>query len=128
LVIGRSGATTVAELCVAGIGALYVPLPWAAEDHQTANAQAVARVGGAVVLPQTTTTSADIAGWLTLFARDRHRVAAIGQRALTLARPRAANDVAALVDRCANARSQRFTSKRAEARQRFQRQLQRVTP
>ena len=48
----RSGATTVSECRVAGLGAIYVPLPWAAEDHQTANARAVARGGGAVVLPQ----------------------------------------------------------------------------
>ena len=43
LAVTRAGATTVAELCCAGIGALYIPLPWAADDHQTANAQAVVR-------------------------------------------------------------------------------------
>ena len=39
LVISRSGAMSIAELCVAGKAVVFVPFPWAAEDHQTANAQ-----------------------------------------------------------------------------------------
>ena len=97
LALTRSGATTVAELCCAGIGALYVPLPWAAEDHQTANAQAVVAVGGAIVLPQATATPALLAGHLARLADDRAAVAALGAGAQRLARPSAADDVARLV-------------------------------
>lgn len=97
LAVTRAGATTVAELCCAGIGALYIPLPWAADDHQTANAKAVADVGGAVVMQQATTRSSDIATLLAALADDRARVSALGLNAQKLARPDAAERVADLV-------------------------------
>lgn len=52
LVIGRAGASTVAELCAAGRPAILVPFPHATDDHQTANAHALADAGGAWLLPQ----------------------------------------------------------------------------
>jgi len=52
LVIARAGASTVAELAVAGRPAILVPLPGAIDDHQSANARALARAGGAWVMPQ----------------------------------------------------------------------------
>ena len=52
LVIARAGASTVAELAVAGRPAILVPLPGAIDDHQTANARALAEAGGAWVMPQ----------------------------------------------------------------------------
>jgi UDP-N-acetylglucosamine--N-acetylmuramyl-(pentapeptide) pyrophosphoryl-undecaprenol N-acetylglucosamine transferase len=97
LAVTRAGATTVAELCCAGIGALYIPLPWAADDHQTANAQAVVAVGGALLLPQASTRPGDIARVLGELVADRQRVAALGSAAQTLARPAAAERVADLV-------------------------------
>ena len=97
LAVTRAGATTVAELCAAGIPALYVPLPWAAEDHQTANAQAVARVGGAVVLPQASTSPQALAAWIIRLNRERDLLARMGEAAHRLARPYAAREVATLV-------------------------------
>jgi len=97
LAVTRAGATTVAELCAAGIPALYIPLPWAAEDHQTANAQAVARIGGAVVLPQATTTPAMMNGWIRRLSGDRALLGRMGMAAHQLARPEAARQVADLV-------------------------------
>jgi len=126
LAVSRSGATTVAELAVAGIGALYVPLPWAAEDHQTANAQALARVGGAVVLPQAGTSGGELAHWLLRLDAERVRVADLGSRAHRLARPGAAMDVAALVETCAHRRQHRATAARAQARVTHQRNLMRT--
>ena len=52
LVIARSGATTVAELTAAGRAAILVPYPYAADDHQTANAEAMSAGGGAWLMPQ----------------------------------------------------------------------------
>jgi UDP-N-acetylglucosamine--N-acetylmuramyl-(pentapeptide) pyrophosphoryl-undecaprenol N-acetylglucosamine transferase len=97
LALCRAGATTVAELCVAGIGAAYVPLPWAAEDHQTHNARAVARVGGAIVLPQGEVDGAGLGRLLTRLAGDRNLVRQLGVQARRLARPEAAAKVAELV-------------------------------
>lgn len=50
LAVCRAGAITVAELAAAGVPSVLVPWPGAADDHQSANARALARVGAAVVL------------------------------------------------------------------------------
>ena len=97
LAITRAGATTVAELCAAGIGALYIPLPWAAEDHQTANARSIERIGGALVLPQATTGAEALAAAVARLVEDRSAVRSLGEQAHTLARPQAADAVADLV-------------------------------
>lgn len=53
VVICRAGALTVSELAVLGTPAIFVPLPHAVDDHQTANAKELADVNAAVVMPQT---------------------------------------------------------------------------
>lgn len=122
LAVTRAGATTVAELCSAGIPALYVPLPWAAEDHQNANARSVARVGGAVVLDQATATPGLMARWILRLIKDRTLVERMGHAAHRLARPEAAAQVAALVeglDRRQVRSDQRDCKARARGRARF---------
>ena len=52
LVVCRAGATTIAELTACGRPAILIPFPYAAGDHQTANARALARRGAALMLPQ----------------------------------------------------------------------------
>jgi UDP-N-acetylglucosamine--N-acetylmuramyl-(pentapeptide) pyrophosphoryl-undecaprenol N-acetylglucosamine transferase len=52
LVIGRAGASTVAELAAAGRPAILIPYPSATDDHQTANAKAVSEAGGAWLMPE----------------------------------------------------------------------------
>jgi UDP-N-acetylglucosamine--N-acetylmuramyl-(pentapeptide) pyrophosphoryl-undecaprenol N-acetylglucosamine transferase len=52
LVLARAGASTIAELAVAGRPSILVPLPGAIDDHQSANAHALAARGGALVIPQ----------------------------------------------------------------------------
>jgi UDP-N-acetylglucosamine--N-acetylmuramyl-(pentapeptide) pyrophosphoryl-undecaprenol N-acetylglucosamine transferase len=52
LVIARAGASTVAELAVAGRPALLVPLPGAIDDHQSANARALTEARGASMIVQ----------------------------------------------------------------------------
>jgi UDP-N-acetylglucosamine--N-acetylmuramyl-(pentapeptide) pyrophosphoryl-undecaprenol N-acetylglucosamine transferase len=52
LCVARSGMMTLAELCAWGIPSVLIPLPTAAADHQTHNAEAMARAGAAVALPQ----------------------------------------------------------------------------
>jgi UDP-N-acetylglucosamine--N-acetylmuramyl-(pentapeptide) pyrophosphoryl-undecaprenol N-acetylglucosamine transferase len=50
LVVSRAGALTVAELCVAGKAVIFVPYPYAAEDHQTANARALVQQQAAILV------------------------------------------------------------------------------
>ena len=52
LLVGRGGASTVAEVAVTGIPAVLVPWAGAAEDHQTLNVRWLADQGGAVLLPE----------------------------------------------------------------------------
>lgn len=52
LVIGRSGANTVAEVAALGKPALFIPLPWAAGGEQRINAQKLAKIGLVEILPQ----------------------------------------------------------------------------
>jgi UDP-N-acetylglucosamine--N-acetylmuramyl-(pentapeptide) pyrophosphoryl-undecaprenol N-acetylglucosamine transferase len=69
LVIGRAGASTVAELAAAGRPGLLVPYPSATDDHQTANAQCLAEAGGSWVMQQASFTAERLAERLeSLFA------------------------------------------------------------
>jgi len=52
LIIGRSGAATVAEISAIGRAAIFIPFPHAADDHQAKNALALADLGGAVCIRQ----------------------------------------------------------------------------
>jgi len=52
LVICRAGALTIAELTSAGVGSLLVPYPYAVDDHQTHNAQALVNANAAVIMQE----------------------------------------------------------------------------
>ncbi|EPR84057.1 undecaprenyldiphospho-muramoylpentapeptide beta-N-acetylglucosaminyltransferase [Acinetobacter gerneri] len=52
LIICRAGALTVTEVATAGVAAVFVPLPSAVDDHQTANAKFLANTGAAKICPQ----------------------------------------------------------------------------
>jgi UDP-N-acetylglucosamine--N-acetylmuramyl-(pentapeptide) pyrophosphoryl-undecaprenol N-acetylglucosamine transferase len=98
LALCRSGALTVAELAMAGLPALLVPYPHAADDHQTANARAAADAGAAIVLPSRPLATADLLRALADLAAHPERLAAMGAAAARLARPDAA---AQIISACA---------------------------
>lgn len=52
VVVSRAGANTVFEIAALGIPAIFIPLPWAASDEQTKNAQVLANIKAALILPQ----------------------------------------------------------------------------
>ena len=56
LIICRAGALTVTEIATAGVAAVFVPLPSAVDDHQTANAKFLANSSAAKICPQATLT------------------------------------------------------------------------
>ncbi|NMJ44362.1 undecaprenyldiphospho-muramoylpentapeptide beta-N-acetylglucosaminyltransferase [Roseomonas sp. JC162] len=94
LVVARAGASTVAELACAGRPSILVPLPSAIDDHQSANARALAEADAAWVYPQPSFTSAALAErLLSLFAVPLRLVSAAAAAA-ALARPHAARDLA----------------------------------
>lgn len=97
IVIARSGASTVAELAVAGRPAILVPLPIATDDHQTDNAQALAAAGGAVVIPQPQFTAERLAAALTAWLADPKALAVAAAGARSVGHPDAAARLADLV-------------------------------
>ncbi len=52
LVVGRAGATAIAEFLIRGLPMVLVPFPYAAENHQALNAEAVAQSGAAIVIQE----------------------------------------------------------------------------
>ncbi len=99
LALTRAGGTTVAELAELGLPGLLVPLPIAPRDHQTANARALVGAGAALLVADGELTGDRVVAELTPLFDDPDRLSSMGQAAAALARPDAAADVAALVER-----------------------------
>jgi undecaprenyldiphospho-muramoylpentapeptide beta-N-acetylglucosaminyltransferase len=97
LMVCRAGALTVAELSVVGVPSVLVPLPGAPGDHQSANAMALGDAGAAVVVHDEECTGERLATIVNELLADRDRLVAMGRAAVGLGRPRAAQDVAELV-------------------------------
>jgi UDP-N-acetylglucosamine--N-acetylmuramyl-(pentapeptide) pyrophosphoryl-undecaprenol N-acetylglucosamine transferase len=99
LAVCRAGALTVAELALAGLPALLVPYPYAADDHQAANARALADVGGAWVLGSRPLQTTAVVDALEALAADPHRLEAMGRALAKRARPDAARVIVRLCTR-----------------------------
>jgi UDP-N-acetylglucosamine--N-acetylmuramyl-(pentapeptide) pyrophosphoryl-undecaprenol N-acetylglucosamine transferase len=102
LVIGRAGASTIAELTAAGRPAILIPYPSATDDHQTANAREMTKAGGARTIPQTDFTPQVLARQIDAMAADPQALANAAARSLSVGRPHAARDLADLVERIGN--------------------------
>ncbi len=89
LVVCRSGALTVAELCAVGLPALFVPFPGAVDDHQTANARPLADAGAAVIIDESMLTADVLAGQLHDWLSTREHLQAKAEQARKLAKPKA---------------------------------------
>jgi undecaprenyldiphospho-muramoylpentapeptide beta-N-acetylglucosaminyltransferase len=99
----RAGAGTIAELTVAGLPAVLVPLPGAPSDHQTRNAQTLERAGAAVLLRDADCTPQQLDAIVSELLREPARLTRMGAAARTLGRPDAAARVADLVEEHARA-------------------------
>ena len=99
LVIGRAGASTIAELTAAGRPAILIPFPAATDDHQTANAREMTRAGGARTIQQTNFTPSVLARQIEAMAADPIALNNAAARALSVGRPHAARDLADVVER-----------------------------
>jgi len=95
LVVCRAGAITVAELAAAGVASVLVPFPHAVDDHQTANAEFLARHGAAIRLPQSECSPQRLADLIR--SLDRARLLAMATAARRLGKPEATRIVA---ERC----------------------------
>lgn len=98
LIICRAGAMTVSEVAAAGVAALFIPLPHAIDDHQTANARYLADCQGAWLQQQGAFTAEWLADWLR--QHDRQALAEIAEHAHQHARLEATQHIA---DACVQA-------------------------
>jgi UDP-N-acetylglucosamine--N-acetylmuramyl-(pentapeptide) pyrophosphoryl-undecaprenol N-acetylglucosamine transferase len=98
LVIARAGASTVAELAIAGRPAILVPLPGAIDDHQSANARALVEAQGAWMIAQGDFTSAALRDRLASLLAEPGLLNQAALAARTIACPDAAARLADLVE------------------------------
>jgi UDP-N-acetylglucosamine--N-acetylmuramyl-(pentapeptide) pyrophosphoryl-undecaprenol N-acetylglucosamine transferase len=96
LVVGRAGATTLAELAAAGRPAVLIPFPEATDDHQRRNARVLVSAGAAAMVDQAELSGERLAGLVGDLLGDPGRLDAMSQAMRELARPDAA---ARIVDR-----------------------------
>lgn len=94
LALSRAGAMTTAELLNQGLPSILVPLPTAAEDHQTQNARALEQAGAARLLPEAELTAERLAREIATLAADPERLREMRTRALERARPHATREIA----------------------------------
>ena len=94
VVVARSGAGAVAEIAAVGRPAVLVPFPFAADDHQAKNAEALAAAGGAIAIRQEAADAFRLAKELLLLLGDDARRARMAEAARLAGRPDAARAVA----------------------------------
>lgn len=99
VLICRAGAMTVAEVAAVGVPALFVPLPGAIDDHQTANARWLADEGAAELKAQSSLTAQWLAEWLV--TKERSQLLTMANAARAMALPGATHAIADVCEQLA---------------------------
>jgi len=97
LVVCRAGATTVAEITALGKAAVFIPFPFAADDHQRLNARRLVEAGAAEMIDEQELTGARLAARLAYYASHPEALAERAEQAARLGKPNAARHI---VDEC----------------------------
>ncbi len=97
LVICRAGATTVAEIKAVGKGAIFIPFPFAADNHQVLNARSLEKAGAAEMILEKDLNGKALAERINFYASSPDTLRQMASRARNLSRPDAA---AVIVDDC----------------------------
>jgi len=90
LVVCRAGATTVAEVTACGKACVFIPYPYAVDDHQRRNAEALLKKGAGFMILDRELSGEGLARLVTELIDNPERIAAAGRKARSLARPDAA--------------------------------------
>ena len=104
LVLCRAGALTIAELTVMSRPSILVPLPHSIDDHQLRNAQWLAQLGAACLMPQSTLTPESLAAEVGRLSANPAELATMSQAAGAAARPDATQAVADICEEVKHAR------------------------
>lgn len=97
LIICRAGATSLAEITASGKAAILIPYPWAANDHQTKNAQAMAEAGAAVMISERELGSGKLFGVIQNLLYDEQKLRKMEKKSAKLGNINAAEKI---VDAC----------------------------
>lgn len=98
LIISRSGASSLTEISICGIPSILVPFPFAADDHQTKNAEVFAKAGAAQLIQQKDLDATILAGMATGILTDLQTRERMAQAARALAIPDAADRVCRAIE------------------------------
>ena len=93
LVLCRAGASTIGEICTAGIASILVPYPHAVDDHQTANARYLSDAGAAILIPQSDLTVNGVRDLLSEFFSERAQLLEMSTIARSKAFPDATSHI-----------------------------------
>ena len=96
LVLCRAGAMTVAEISAMGVAAIFVPYPYAVDDHQTANATYLSAEGAAILIQEIDLNEHVLAGLIQDLSLNRDRLLKMAKISRSLSRPAATKHVADL--------------------------------
>jgi len=108
LLVCRAGATTLAEVTVAGKAAILVPFPQAADDHQRMNAEALAQAGAAEMILQKDLDGPTLAARIRYYVEHQDALRRIGQNSRALGRPDATERIVDLVEELSGLRPLRL--------------------
>jgi UDP-N-acetylglucosamine--N-acetylmuramyl-(pentapeptide) pyrophosphoryl-undecaprenol N-acetylglucosamine transferase len=97
LVVCRAGATTVAEITAMGKAAVFIPFPYAADDHQRLNARQMVAAGAAEMITEPDLNAELLAGRIAFYAARPEVLAGMAAQAARLGKPDAARRI---VDEC----------------------------
>jgi len=97
LMVSRAGAGTVAELAAVGLPSILVPYPHAMDDHQTVNASVLTKAGAALMVRDDEATAERLAPMVEELLDDPARLGEMGRATAKVARPHAAEELAAWV-------------------------------
>jgi UDP-N-acetylglucosamine--N-acetylmuramyl-(pentapeptide) pyrophosphoryl-undecaprenol N-acetylglucosamine transferase len=92
IVISRSGASSVSELCIVGKATIFIPSPNVSEDHQTKNAKAIVDKGGAILIKESDLESEFNAVFEALI-KDQGKQESLIENIKKLALPNATKDI-----------------------------------
>lgn len=96
LAVYRAGAVGLAELTVRGVPSILIPYPYAAEDHQRYNAQALVMCGAAKMILDKMLTGRELLEEIIHLKDDPKALAAMAQASRSMGKPQAAHDIAEL--------------------------------
>ena len=85
LVVSRSGAMTITEIANVGVPAIFIPFPFATENHQEYNAKVLKNVGAAKIILDKNLTAEELNSTISNLVKDKKVLKEMGEKAHTVA-------------------------------------------